>query len=94
MPSHSEPSVVIAAQGLLDIFEKWRSFDYLESRLSRYQDSLNYHYNLDFEPPVKNTSRHAPRPWKDNAKGGGPTFQGCHAYQKLEATETSTSPLP
>ncbi|WP_104401182.1 S8 family peptidase [Vibrio penaeicida] len=48
--THSDPAVVIAAQGLLTVFEKWRSFDYLDSRLSRYQESINYHYNLDFDP--------------------------------------------
>ena len=62
--SHSEPGVVIAAQGLLDVFEKWRSFDYLESRLSRYQDSLNYHYNLDFDPRKDIVMDDMTNPWE------------------------------
>ncbi|WP_373943549.1 S8 family peptidase [Vibrio chagasii] len=42
-------SVVAAAQGLLNLFESWYSFEYLESRRSRYQDSLDFHLNLDLD---------------------------------------------
>ncbi|MEZ8099405.1 S8 family peptidase [Vibrio bivalvicida] len=47
--SHSNADVVAAAQGLLGVFDSWYSFEYLESRTSRYKESLDYHYNLDFD---------------------------------------------
>ncbi|PTO98002.1 protease [Vibrio sp. 10N.286.45.A3] len=42
-------SVVTAAEGLLSVFDSWYSFEYLESRRSRYQDSLNFHLNLELD---------------------------------------------
>ncbi|MFW7524734.1 S8 family peptidase [Vibrio ostreicida] len=47
--NHANQDVVDAAQGLLSVFESWYSFDYLESRRVRYQESLDYHYNLEFD---------------------------------------------
>ena len=47
--TNSNPEVVEAAKGLLAVFESWYSFDYLESRKVRYQTSLDYHYNLEFD---------------------------------------------
>ncbi|OAJ93174.1 S8 family peptidase [Vibrio bivalvicida] len=47
--SHSNADVVAAAQGLLGVFDSWYSFEFLESRTSRYKESLDYHYNLDFD---------------------------------------------
>ncbi|TKE77053.1 S8 family peptidase, partial [Vibrio sp. F12] len=42
-------SVVTAAEGLLSVFDSWYSFQYLESRRSRYQDSLDFHLNLELD---------------------------------------------
>ncbi|MEZ8037885.1 S8 family peptidase [Vibrio crassostreae] len=42
-------SVVTAAEGLLSVFDSWYSFEYLESRRSRYQDSLDFHLNLELD---------------------------------------------
>ncbi|GLT19181.1 peptidase S8 [Vibrio zhanjiangensis] len=47
--SHSNPEVVDATKGLLAVFESWYSFDYIESRKTRYETSLNYHYNLELD---------------------------------------------
>ncbi|MFS1934435.1 S8 family peptidase [Vibrio splendidus] len=42
-------SVVTAAEGLLSVFDSWYSFEYLESRRNRYQDSLDFHLNLELD---------------------------------------------
>ncbi|CAM3782353.1 S8 family peptidase [Vibrio aquimaris] len=47
--TNSNPEVVEAAKGLLAVFESWYSFDYLDSRKTRYQTALDYHYNLEFD---------------------------------------------
>ncbi|BDU39333.1 S8 family peptidase [Vibrio nigripulchritudo] len=62
--THSDATVVAAAQGLLVVFEKWRSFEYLESRVSRYQESINYHYNLDFDPRRDIVMDNPRNPWE------------------------------
>ncbi|OEF18518.1 S8 family peptidase [Vibrio splendidus] len=47
--NNENPSIVTAAEGLLSVFDSWYSFEYLESRRSRYQDSLDFHLNLDLD---------------------------------------------
>lgn len=47
--TNTDPDVVAAAKGLLSLFESWYSFEYLASRASRYEESLDYHYNLDLD---------------------------------------------
>ncbi|OAN11375.1 protease [Photobacterium jeanii] len=47
---HPNSEVAEAAKGLISLFESWYSFDYLASRTNSYKESLDYHYNLDFDP--------------------------------------------
>lgn len=61
---HSNPEVVAAAKGLLGVFESWYSFDYLESRRSRYQESLDYHYNLELDTRRDIVMDNINNPWE------------------------------
>ncbi|MGD8110668.1 S8 family peptidase [Vibrio sp. TRT 17S01] len=47
--THSDPEVVAAAEGLLDVFKLWYSFAYMDSRKERYEEALNYYYNLELD---------------------------------------------
>lgn len=49
LTQHESPRVIEAAKKLITLFDTWYSFEYLESRSSRYQEALNYHYNLYFD---------------------------------------------
>ncbi|WP_038173427.1 MULTISPECIES: S8 family peptidase [Vibrio] len=62
--SNANPDVVSATQNLLAVFDNWYSFDYLESRRSRYQDALDYHYNLDFDPRADIVFDDINNPWE------------------------------
>jgi len=62
--SHSNPEVVTAAKGLLGVFDSWYSFEYLESRTSRYKESLDYHYNLDFDTRKDIVMDDITNPWE------------------------------
>lgn len=61
---HSNPDVIAAAQGLISLFDSWYSFDYLESRTSRYKESLDYHYNLDFDTRKDIVMDNINNPWE------------------------------
>ncbi|NVD06973.1 protease [Vibrio sp. JPW-9-11-11] len=62
--THSNSEVVAAAQGLLNVFDTWYSFDYLASRTSRYQESLDYHYNLEFDTRKDIVMDNINNPWE------------------------------
>ncbi|MCF7505129.1 S8 family peptidase [Vibrio sp. L3-7] len=57
-------NVVTAAEGLLSVFDSWYSFEYLESRRSRYQDSLDFHLNLDFDTRADIVLDDISNPWE------------------------------
>lgn len=62
--NHDNANVVSAAEGLLNIFDSWYSFEYLESRRSRYQDSLDFHLNLDFDTRADIVLDDITNPWE------------------------------
>ncbi|MBF4257396.1 S8 family peptidase [Vibrio anguillarum] len=80
--SHPNPEVVSAAQALLALFDDWYSFDYLESRRSRYQDALDYHYNLEFDPRADIVLDDISNPWEkgygNNDVKGPDASHGTH----------------
>lgn len=61
---HSNPEVSAAAQGLISLFDSWYSFDYLTSRANRYKESLDYHYNLDFDTRRDIVMDNIHNPWE------------------------------
>jgi subtilisin family serine protease len=61
---HSNPEVSAAAQGLISLFDSWYSFDYLTSRSNRYKESLDYHYNLDFDTRRDIVMDNIHNPWE------------------------------
>ncbi|ENM3766754.1 S8 family peptidase [Vibrio cholerae] len=80
--SHRNPEVVFAAQELLTLFKDWYSFDYLKSRRSRYQDALDYYYNLDFDPRTSIVMDDSSNPWEkgygNNDVKGPDASHGTH----------------
>ncbi|MDQ2163560.1 MULTISPECIES: S8 family serine peptidase [Vibrio] len=80
--SHPNSEVVSAAQALLALFDDWYSFDYLESRRSRYQDALDYYYNLEFDPRADIVLDDISNPWEkgygNNDVKGPDASHGTH----------------
>ncbi|MBF4312131.1 protease, partial [Vibrio anguillarum] len=80
--SHPNPEVVSAAQALLALFDDWYSFDYLASRHSRYQDALDYYYNLEFDPRADIVLDDISNPWEkgygNNDVKGPDASHGTH----------------
>ncbi|EDP59702.1 S8 family peptidase [Vibrio sp. AND4] len=61
---HESPLVSEAAGNLVKLFENWYSFDYLDSRRNRYLESLQYHYNVNFNSRQMIVQDDISNPWE------------------------------
>ncbi|AUI87768.1 protease [Vibrio azureus] len=61
---HDSPQVAKAAKDLIELFDTWYSFKYLDSRYNRYLEALQYHYNVNFDTRQMIVQDDISNPWE------------------------------